>query len=81
MRIPRDFMEVLREVFDEFGVERWSIDRSRKHPMLTFTLAGKEFKYFIPSTPSDHRSSRNCRADLRRMCRLQRQGGRCRVSG
>lgn len=79
-RVPRDHLNIVEEVMEEFGVINWDIEKGRKHPILVFSFSGRTFKYPLASTPSDRRSVLNCRADLRRMCRLQRADHGCRVS-
>lgn len=71
-KVPKDLERLIEDVMDEFGVDRWDIDKNRrKHPRLNFVLGGQLLKFTLPGTPSDPRSLMNCRADLRRMCRLQ----------
>lgn len=59
----------VQDLMEELGVEEFSIDRARRHPRLTMVHAGTKLTYFMPGTPSDHRSWMNCRADVRRMVR------------
>ena len=70
MKIGREHKKVIETVMDEFGIETWSIERGRKHPVLVFMIGDRDFKYVLPGSPSDGRASKNCRADLRRLCRL-----------
>ncbi len=70
-RVPKEFSKMVDEVLRASGVEDWRVEKGRRHPMLVFTVSGREVKYFLPSSPSDRCTLMNCRADLRRMCRRQ----------
>lgn len=49
------------------------VERRKRHPTVVFIdAAGRERRYGVPATPSDHRSYLNCRAAVRR---LVREGG------
>lgn len=70
MLVPREHSKCVVKVMQEFGVVFWRFESAKKHPILRFEINGVKLKYKMVSSPSDSRSLANCRADLRRMCRL-----------
>ena len=61
-----DFSKKLLETAEAAGACNLRIVRGRKHPKLIGTIAGGDFKYGFPGTPSDWRTEMNV------ICRLRR---------
>ena len=79
MRPPRirtnDQFKAVQSVLDEEGIS-FTVSSSRKHYSADFTVAGKRLRFMLSSSPSDKRSSRNAKADVRRMIRTARENAR-----
>lgn len=41
--------------------------KGRKHPRLIGEICGRDFQYVVPGSPSDRRSLKNLRSDLKRL--------------
>jgi hypothetical protein len=56
---------VRRWLAAEYGVKP-TLHHGSKHPYLRFTYAGRAHRVTLPGSPSDHRSMRNLRSQIRR---------------
>lgn len=74
MRVDREYQRIAEELLTpEKATWRW--DKGSKHPILVFTLNGKEWKFPMPGSSSDpSRTYHHTRAKLQRKIRCIKEG-------
>lgn len=58
----------VQDLLQECGVPSQQC-RRRKHPAVVFEVGGRRYTYTCPGSASDHRTLKNCLADVRRVVR------------
>lgn len=54
-------------IAQDLGAVEVFVEHSGKHPKLIGTVGSRQFKFVMPSSPSDHRWEKNAVADLKRI--------------
>jgi hypothetical protein len=69
MHIHSELLRKARRQVEELGGEVVRVEQNHKHPRLVMTRGGQTRWVLIPRSPGDHRTMKNCMADIRRAMR------------
>jgi hypothetical protein len=67
--ISPDLRKSFAKVFDQFGIQDFTIEKRGKHPALIFEHRGGKHRIPISGTPSDYRAHQNKLSLLKRYIR------------
>ena len=69
----REWKAVIEDELTQNGVKDWTFGRTKRHPCVSYVVAGHKCRHTFPGSASDVRAIKNMRTQIRNTIRTVRE--------